>query len=74
MTGTSDNIVLEQLRFIRADLGDLRNDMRDVKARLASIESYIATLHGDQARTSVKLDEIVRRVEQLEKRAGLVEA
>jgi phage shock protein A len=48
--------------------------VRDVKARLSSIESYIATLHTDQARTSTKLDDIVQRVERLEKRTGLVDA
>jgi hypothetical protein len=47
MTDGMDNIVLEHLRALRADVGDLKNDMRDVKARLASIESYIATLHTD---------------------------
>jgi hypothetical protein len=47
--------------------------MRDVKARLGSIESYIATLHGDQTRTRIKLDDI-QRVERLEKRTGLVDA
>jgi phage shock protein A len=44
--------------------------MRDVKARLGSIESYIATLHGDQTRTSTKLYDIRQRVERLEKRTG----
>ena len=74
MNNGLDNIILEHLRALRADVGDVKNDMRDVKARVASIESYIATLHTDQARTSVKLDDIVQRVERLEKRAGLVEA
>jgi phage shock protein A len=55
-------------------VGDVKNDMRDVKARLGSIESYIATLHGDQTRTSTKLDDVMQRVERLEKRTGLVDA
>jgi phage shock protein A len=74
MNTTSDNLVLEHLRAIRADMADVKSEMRDIKARLASIESYIATLHGDQTRTGVKLDDIVQRVERLEKRAGLVDA
>jgi hypothetical protein len=32
--------------------------LRDLKARFASIENYIATLHGDQARTGVTIDEL----------------
>jgi hypothetical protein len=74
MTKPSDNIVLEHLRAIRADTLDLKGDLRDVKARLASIESYIATLHTDQTRTGIRLDDVVSRIERLEKRTGLVEA
>jgi phage shock protein A len=74
MTDATDNLVLEHLRALRADVSDVKNDMRDVKARLGSIESYIATLHADQARTGTKLDDIVHRVERLEKRTGLIDA
>jgi phage shock protein A len=70
----TDNIILEHLRALRADSADVKNDLRDVKARLASIESYIATLHGDQARTGGRVDDLVLRVERLEKRTGLIEA
>lgn len=73
MTADIDNIILEHLRGLRADLGDVRSDMRDVKARLSSIESYIATLHGDQARSGIKLDELTQRIERLEKRTGLID-
>jgi hypothetical protein len=73
MTDT-DNIILEHLRALRADSADVKSDLREVKARLASIESYIATLHGDQARTGIKVDDLVTRVERLEKRTGLIEA
>jgi hypothetical protein len=41
----------------------MKNDMGDVKARLASIESYISTLHTDQTRTSTKLADIIKREE-----------
>lgn len=34
MSNDMDNIVLQHLRAIRADVGDVKNDMRDVKARL----------------------------------------
>jgi predicted nuclease with TOPRIM domain len=70
----TDNIILEHLRALRSDLAELKNDMRDVKARLGSIENYIAILHGDQARTGGRIDDLVQRVERLEKRAGLIEA
>jgi phage shock protein A len=72
MTET-ENLVLDHLRSIRSDTGELKKYVRDIKARLASIESYIATLHGDQARSSGTLDELTERVARLERRTGLVE-
>jgi len=42
-----------------------KTDMREVKALLGSIESYIAKLHGDQMRTSIKLNDIMQSVERL---------
>jgi hypothetical protein len=54
MAEPTENLVLEHLRAVRADLSDLKNDMRDVKARLGSIENYIEIMHGDHARAGVR--------------------
>jgi prefoldin subunit 5 len=74
MTEATDNLTLEHLRAIRADVAAISSNMRDVKARLSSIESYIATLHSDQTRTGLTIDDLAARVERLEKRTGLIEA
>jgi septal ring factor EnvC (AmiA/AmiB activator) len=74
MTEATDNLMLEHLRAIRADIAAINSNMRDVKARLSSIESYIATLHSDQARTALTIEDLAARVERLEKRTGLIEA
>lgn len=63
MTETTDNLVLEHLRAIRADISALNGNMRDVKARLSSIESYIATLHSDHARAGLTLDDLATRID-----------
>ena len=62
-----ENIILEQLRAIRADLADLK---ADTKTRLLNIEQGIANLHQDSANLrsivaeqSVRLDRIERRLE-----------
>jgi hypothetical protein len=67
MTDT-ENLVLDHLRNIRGDTSELKRDVREIKALLASIETYIATLHTDQART-----DLTERVERLERHAGLIE-
>jgi hypothetical protein len=68
-----DNLVLERLRFIRSDFAHTKRDMCDIKARLASIESYVATLYNDQIRQAVTIDDILKRLERLEKRTGLID-
>jgi hypothetical protein len=44
MTNDTENLILEHLRALRADIGTLKADTRDIKARLASIETDIATM------------------------------
>jgi hypothetical protein len=39
MNDKTENLVLEHLRALRTDTGELKKDVHDVKARLASIES-----------------------------------
>ena len=38
MADDPNNLILEHLRGIRADLGDVREDVREVKQRLTSLE------------------------------------
>ena len=58
MTDGAD--ILEHLRALRADVAGVKNDMREVKARLASIER-IPALHPDQIRTITKMADIIER-------------
>jgi uncharacterized coiled-coil DUF342 family protein len=66
-----NNLVPDHLRAIRADINELKGSNRDIRARLASIESYIATMHGDQTRSAMNVDELRERVERIETRLGL---
>jgi two-component sensor histidine kinase len=74
MAETTDNLILEHLRSLRTDNVEIKSTLRELKARLASIESYIATLHGDQTRASVNIDELADRVNRLEVRTGISDA
>lgn len=45
-----DNILQEYMRRFDARQARFEDSLRDMSARLASIESYLATMHGDVAR------------------------
>ena len=65
------DLILGHLRAIRSDIGSVKSGLRDIKARMASIESYQVAGHGDAVRQSSRLDEIEARIEQVERRLEL---
>jgi predicted nuclease with TOPRIM domain len=71
MADDPNNIVLEHLRVIRADVSDVREDMREVKQRLTSLGVSAANLHGDFAGQSTRIDRLESRLERIENRLDL---
>jgi hypothetical protein len=71
MAKESSNLVLEYLRALRMDMGELRADVRDMKGRLTSIEVSAANLHGDFAGQSARIDRIESRLERIGNRLNL---
>ncbi|HXQ67126.1 MAG TPA: hypothetical protein VN980_11170 [Alphaproteobacteria bacterium] len=67
MAETPENLVLEHLRAIRADLAGLRSDMREVKVPLGALEQHYAGLPR-------RLDLVYERVERIERRLELTSA
>ncbi|MDD5267637.1 MAG: hypothetical protein PHO08_10975 [Methylococcales bacterium] len=47
MADNIENLVLEQLRAIRADIASVKEDTREIKSRLIIVESGIASLRRD---------------------------
>jgi predicted nuclease with TOPRIM domain len=74
MADDPNNLVLEHLRALRMDMGELRADMRDGKGRLASLEVSVANLHGDFAGQSERIDRVASRLERIEQRLHLRDA
>jgi len=62
-----DNVELEHLRHIRWAVDGLRDDMREVKGRLAILQSQYANL-------SNRLDRMDGRVERIGQRLSLTDA
>ena len=46
---TVDNMILEHLKAIRADVGTIKEDAREIKSRLTSVEAGIGSLKRDSA-------------------------
>jgi septal ring factor EnvC (AmiA/AmiB activator) len=78
MTDNVENLILEHLRAIRADMAGLYTAMNGVKERLASLEDHVAgmrkdmsLLHSDITITHHRIDGLEKRVERIERRLDL---
>jgi predicted nuclease with TOPRIM domain len=63
----SDNIVLDMLRAIRADLAELHVDAVEIKERLGLLEGGYASL-------SRRVDRMTGDIEQIKRRLDIVDA
>ena len=73
-----DNLVLRFLRGIDAKVEGLRDDMRDVKARVSAVESGLNAIRRDlvalaeaDARQQVSVDRFGAHIERIENRLSL---
>lgn len=73
MNKQSDDIVLEILRAMRTDVGDLKTGQRQTNERLAAIEHHMAGFHGSLVRFNDDVDDLKDRVARLERRLELVD-
>ena len=68
MTEQPDNVVLEILKRIQADLTVIKEDVRVIKTRQGAAELLGAIHQVEVARTGVRLDEMDSRIERIERR------
>jgi septal ring factor EnvC (AmiA/AmiB activator) len=67
------DLVLDHLRAIRAEIGAVREDRRETKARQASVEDMFSFLVSAITRVLHSLDRVADRVERIENRLGLTD-
>jgi archaellum component FlaC len=63
----AENLVLEHLRYMRTALDGVRDDIREIKGRLGTLESQYANI-------SNRMDRLDGRIERIERRLQLTEA
>jgi uncharacterized coiled-coil DUF342 family protein len=69
-----DNIFLEHLRHIGGAGDVLRDDLREVKHRVGSVEREVAHVHVKVAELFERVDRLSDRLERVERRLVLTEA
>jgi septal ring factor EnvC (AmiA/AmiB activator) len=78
MAENVDNIIIELLTAIRGDLSSQRAAINELTMRISSLEGSVAGLrrdishlHEDGAMIQVRLDNVDKRVQQIEKKLEL---
>ena len=71
MSDAIANLILDHLRAMRADIGTLGDDVRDIKLRLGSLEGHVGAVLGDVLRQNTRGDELAARISRIERRLEL---
>lgn len=78
MSDDPNNLVLNLLRAIRGDIGDIKADMIEVKQRLTTVEIQVSNLAATEAshygQTMQRLDRIGGDMDRIKRRLDLVDA
>jgi predicted nuclease with TOPRIM domain len=67
------DLILNMLRAIRVEQSAQREKLDEIIVRLGRLEREVAGLHGDYVSLSLRLDNLDRRVGQIEQRLELLE-
>ncbi len=78
MTDQIDNIIIEHLKAICAELAEIKSDTADIKLRLHSTDTSVIELRRndvhlfeDGAPQQVSLDKLLERILRIERRLDL---
>ena len=69
----ADNLVLEHLRALRADVAEVKTGLRDLTAHTRLIADQVVALVRHENFTMTKFAELEGRVERIERRLDLAE-
>jgi archaellum component FlaC len=70
---TGDNLVIEHLRAIRAELGDHGQRLGRIETRLSAIEQTLGSLYALSGSDRESIQNLARRIERIERRLQLTD-
>ena len=68
-----DNLVLEQLRAIRGELGRVANEMQTMRVEMTAVRQHMAGMMTIQEHDHVDIAGIKTRLDRIEKRLELAD-
>lgn len=71
MTTEAENLVLEILKRLQADVSDIKERMNRVELRLSAMEQTLGSLYALAGSDRESLHGLTRRVERIERRLEL---
>jgi predicted nucleic acid-binding Zn-ribbon protein len=74
MADEPDNLVLEILRRLQADISELKAGQQTANVHLAAIENHMAGFHLTVSAHSDEIAGLKRRIERIERRLELSDA
>jgi len=74
MTENVENLLLEHMKSIRAQLDRIERDIQDLKARMGSLEIHSVAMQSEVVRHSARFDEFDTRLIRIERRLDLRDA
>lgn len=69
-----ENIILEHLKAIQAEIKSLKNGQNDLKAEILSIKSYLHNMQGDALRREQTIAEVQVNLDRINTRLNLTDA
>jgi hypothetical protein len=73
MSESVDNLLLEHMRAIRSDIGQMKDEMGGMRAEMLIIRQHMAGLLGSQVLHDTEIAGIKLRLDRIEKRLELTE-
>lgn len=77
----TNELIFEQLKSMRSELADMRDDLRELRGRQVETHAAVLALRRDQvndaetgANLAIRVDRLTDRMERIERRLDLAEA